>query len=111
MKVNVLEAKTNFSKLLAAVSAGDEVLIANRGVPVARLVKYEAPKVLRKPGAWAHIKQPDGYDDFSSVSKEIGKQMAESDIFTGAIKRERQLKERAKKQAPKTSTKTKSRTK
>ena len=38
VQVNILEAKTNFSQLLAAVAAGEEVIIANRGKPVARLV-------------------------------------------------------------------------
>lgn len=36
--VGVHGAKTHLSRLLAAVAAGDEVLIARRGVVVARLV-------------------------------------------------------------------------
>ena len=36
--VSVLEAKKNFSKLLQRVAAGEEIVISNRGVPVARLV-------------------------------------------------------------------------
>ncbi len=38
IKVNVLEAKNRLSELLRAVQAGEEVIIANRGAPVARLV-------------------------------------------------------------------------
>ena len=38
IKVNVLEAKNRLSELLRAVAAGEEVVIANRGQPVARLV-------------------------------------------------------------------------
>ena len=38
MQVNVLEAKNRLSRLLKSVQAGEEVVIANRGVPVARLV-------------------------------------------------------------------------
>ncbi len=34
--VNVHDAKTHLSKLLADVEAGDEVVIARRGKPVAR---------------------------------------------------------------------------
>ena len=41
MRVNVGQAKTDLSKLLAAVEAGEEVEIARNGVPVARLVKVE----------------------------------------------------------------------
>ena len=37
--VNVHDAKTHLSKLLADVEAGDEVIIARRGKPVARLVR------------------------------------------------------------------------
>ena len=36
--VNVREAKTNLSRLLARVEAGEEVIIARNGHPVARLV-------------------------------------------------------------------------
>jgi prevent-host-death family protein len=39
MRVNVGEAKTNLSKLLAHVEAGEDVEIARDGVPVARLVR------------------------------------------------------------------------
>ena len=40
--VNVHDAKTNLSRLLAQVEAGEEVIIGRRGRPVARLVLYEA---------------------------------------------------------------------
>ncbi len=39
--VNVHDAKTSLSKLLADVEAGEDVVIARRGTPVARLVRYE----------------------------------------------------------------------
>ena len=39
--VNVHEAKTTLSRLLAQVEAGEEVIIARRGRPVARLMPYE----------------------------------------------------------------------
>lgn len=39
--VNIHEAKTHFSKLLARVERGGEVLIARAGKPVARLVPHE----------------------------------------------------------------------
>ena len=35
--VNIHEAKTHFSKLLARVSTGEEIVIARAGKPVARL--------------------------------------------------------------------------
>jgi prevent-host-death family protein len=36
--VNIHEAKTHFSKLLARVNAGEEIVIARAGKPVARLM-------------------------------------------------------------------------
>ena len=38
MQVNILEARNQLSRLIKAVQAGEEVIIANRGEPVARLV-------------------------------------------------------------------------
>lgn len=38
MKMNVAEARAKLSQLLAAVDAGEEVVIARDGVPAARLV-------------------------------------------------------------------------
>jgi len=43
MQVNVHEAKTRLSELLAAVESGEEVVIARNGTPAARLVAV-APK-------------------------------------------------------------------
>jgi prevent-host-death family protein len=39
--VNMHEAKSSLSKLVAKVAAGEEVVIARAGKPVAKLVKYE----------------------------------------------------------------------
>jgi prevent-host-death family protein len=39
-RVNVHEAKTNLSALISAVEAGEEVIIARSGRPVARLVPF-----------------------------------------------------------------------
>ena len=38
--VNVHEAKTHLSRLLQHVAAGHEIIIANAGRPVARLIPY-----------------------------------------------------------------------
>ena len=48
--INVHEAKTQLSRLLAQVEAGDELIIARRGRPVARLVRC-GPWDKRQPGA------------------------------------------------------------
>ena len=48
--VNVHEAKTHLSKLLERVEAGEEVVIARNGHPVARLVPVLVEP--RRPGRW-----------------------------------------------------------
>ena len=42
--VSVAEAKSHLSELIAAVEAGDEVVITKRGVPVATIVPRPRPK-------------------------------------------------------------------
>lgn len=49
--VNVHEAKTNLSRLLAQVEAGEEVVIARNGEPVARLVPVKK-RGKRQFGSW-----------------------------------------------------------
>lgn len=48
LTVNVHEAKTQLSRLLARVEEGEEVVVARRGKPVARLVAV-APQGRRRP--------------------------------------------------------------
>ncbi|MFH1529280.1 MAG: type II toxin-antitoxin system Phd/YefM family antitoxin [Pseudomonadota bacterium] len=44
-QVNIHDAKTHFSKLLKRIEAGEEVIIARDGKPVAKLVPLDgAPK-------------------------------------------------------------------
>jgi prevent-host-death family protein len=53
MVVNVHDAKTHLSRLLARVEAGEEIVIGRAGVPIARLVPYRSPdRAARQPGAW-----------------------------------------------------------
>ena len=50
---NIHEAKTHLSRLIERVEAGEEIIIAKAGRPVARLVAYRSPKgpPFRKPGS------------------------------------------------------------
>jgi prevent-host-death family protein len=48
--VNVHEAKTHLSRLLNRISAGEEIIIAKSGKPVARLVPYSDRTIPRTPG-------------------------------------------------------------
>ena len=38
--VNIHQAKTNLSRLLSRVELGEEIVISNRGVPIAKLVPF-----------------------------------------------------------------------
>lgn len=49
-KVNVHEAKSTLSKLLARVEAGEEIVICRAGKPIARLVAELDPEPVRRPG-------------------------------------------------------------
>jgi prevent-host-death family protein len=48
--VNIYEAKTRLSQLVDQAARGDDVIIARAGRPVARLVAFRPPGVVRKPG-------------------------------------------------------------
>jgi prevent-host-death family protein len=51
--VNVYEAKTHLSQLLDRAAAGEEIVIARAGRPIARLVPLsDASSRPRTPGAW-----------------------------------------------------------
>ncbi|MEG5001342.1 type II toxin-antitoxin system Phd/YefM family antitoxin [Microcoleus sp. B4-D4] len=38
--VNIHQAKTNLSRLLSRVELGEEIIISNEGIPVAKLVPF-----------------------------------------------------------------------
>lgn len=67
--VNVHEAKTQLSRLLAQVEAGEEIVIGRAGKPVAKLVPYVEPeRPKRRPGMWAgQVWVSDDYDDNSDI--------------------------------------------
>jgi antitoxin (DNA-binding transcriptional repressor) of toxin-antitoxin stability system len=68
--------------LLRRVAAGEEITIANRGVPVARLVPVSTPKPMRQLGAYGDtIKIADDFD--APLPDEI------LDAFEGGIRRKR----------------------
>ncbi len=61
-QVNLYEAKTQLSRLVEQAAAGDEIVIAKAGRPMARLVPIE-PKT-RHPGQWrGRIQIADDFDD------------------------------------------------
>jgi prevent-host-death family protein len=62
-KINVHDAKTNFSRLLDRAQAGEEFVIAKAGKPVARLGPLQPRRKKRRLGGLeGKIKVPDDFD-------------------------------------------------
>lgn len=66
--VNVYEAKTHLSQLLDRAAAGEEIVIARAGRPVARLVALRGMSSQRRtPGAWrGKVSIADDFDELPS---------------------------------------------
>lgn len=63
------EAETHLSQLLKEVSDGEEIVIAEAGKPIARLVAYAESTEPRSPGCWRG--QVWMADDFDETPEEI----------------------------------------
>jgi prevent-host-death family protein len=64
--VNVHEAKTHLSRLLAEVEAGEEIVIARAGKPVARLTAAEPVTPRRLGFLRGQVAVPDDFDRWAS---------------------------------------------
>lgn len=69
MMVNTHEAKTQLSKLLERAAAGEDIIIAKAGKPVARLVAYNEGRERRRPGLWRDEVQLE--PDFDSTPLDV----------------------------------------
>lgn len=68
--VNIYEAKTNLSKLLEKVQAGEKVVIAKNGTPIADLTAHKPAKSKIKYGFMSgKIEYKD--EDFMGIDPEI----------------------------------------
>ncbi|MDQ3463419.1 MAG: type II toxin-antitoxin system prevent-host-death family antitoxin [Actinomycetota bacterium] len=79
IQVNVYEAKSRLSQLLAQVEAGEEVVIARNGAPVARLVSVRRDRGARTPGAWRGKVWM--APDFDLTDEELARLMEDGPIF------------------------------
>ncbi len=70
--VTIHDAKTNLSKLIARVEAGEEIVIARGKTPVARLTPVRAPPAARRFGALKGIISvgPDFFEPLSDADLE-----------------------------------------
>ena len=54
LAVNILEAKTQFSNLIARAMKGEDIIIARAGTPVARLTALVSKKTAQSRGSLKH---------------------------------------------------------
>jgi len=74
--VNVHEAKSQLSRLLADVERGDEVIVSRAGAPVARLSALQPTSRERPLGRLAgQFTCPDDFDEF--LAEEIAAEFGE----------------------------------
>jgi prevent-host-death family protein len=77
IQVNIHEAKTHLSRLVERAAAGEEIVVAKAGKPMAKLVRYEGAKAPRQLGGlegriWIA-------DDFDAYDQEIERLFEEGD--------------------------------
>ncbi len=80
MQCNMLEARNQLSKLVQAALAGEDVIIANKGVPVVRLVKVGAQDFSRKPGAWSGLPAAEADWDTPATNAAIADALTGSEL-------------------------------
>jgi prevent-host-death family protein len=79
--VNTHEAKTQLSKLIAAVKAGEEVVICQAGKPAARLTAYESARKKPRLGTFkGKIKIEPDWDSDKTNAKIAALMMGEDDV-------------------------------
>jgi prevent-host-death family protein len=71
--LNIYEANTQLLKLIRRVRAGEEIIIADAGTPVAKLVPIEQPKIARELGTdrgkiWV---APDAFDPLAGEDLKV----------------------------------------
>lgn len=76
MTVNIHEAKTQFSRLIERVAAGETVVIARAGRPIAKLTSVDAPPTQQRLGFLAG--QASIPDDFNERARDDIAQLFEA---------------------------------
>lgn len=77
-QVSLYEAKTHLSKLVDEASAGEEIVIAKNGKPMARLVALGDAKAKQEPrklGQWDEANKNFDWDKWERQSKALDKEI------------------------------------
>ncbi len=75
--INMHEAKTHLSKLVMAVEDGEEIVIARKGVPVARLVAADTVPEAQELARSGQLISPGILDDWEETDAEVRKMFAD----------------------------------
>jgi prevent-host-death family protein len=67
--INIQEVKADFSQILAKALAGENIVIAQAGKPVAKLIAYNDNHKPRKQGIWKN--KVILSEDFDNEDKEV----------------------------------------
>jgi len=78
--VNTHEAKSQLSKLIAAVRDGEEVVICQAGKPVARLMAFEGDRRVPQFGIWEGKIKFEADWDSPETNAEIAQMFEESTV-------------------------------
>jgi len=62
-KYNMYEAKTRLSEIVEKAREGEEIILMNRGEPVAKVVPFKKKKEARKLGFAKDVKILSGFDE------------------------------------------------
>ena len=76
--VNIHQAKTQLSRLLKRVEAGEEIVLARSGKAVAKLVPL-APKMRREPGLLLKL-SPEHADALRKLANRIDEPLPEKEL-------------------------------
>lgn len=82
-KVNMHEAKTHLSKLVARVEDGEEIVITRAGRPAAKLVPMPPEKAgKRKLGGWEGAFDVPSLEEWAEMKRQTAREF-EGEIFPG----------------------------
>jgi len=80
--VNMHEAKTHLSKLVARVEGGEQIVITRAGKPAARLVPVPREKSgRRKLGGWEGKFDVPSLEEWAEMKRETAREFEGSEIF------------------------------
>jgi prevent-host-death family protein len=75
-QVSLYEAKTHLSKLVEEAAAGEEIVIAKNGKPLARLIGLAPAKVApRRLGLWDEANKNYDWDKWEKTSRALDKEI------------------------------------